>query len=77
MKTHEKQPTKNNIFSGLLLEENNARNNELNSPSTVHKPSNFDEERIIKELKMKDVEYTEKIILGEMIHKNVIKYEIP
>ena len=78
MKTHEKQPTKNNIFSGLLLEENNVRNNELNSPSTtsVHKPSNFDEERMIKELKMKDVEYTEKIILGEMVHKNVIKYKI-
>ena len=78
MKIHEKQPTKNNIFSGLFSGENNVRNYELNSPSTtsVQKPSNFDEERIIKELKMKDVEYTEKIILGEMIHKNVIKYKM-
>ena len=78
MKIHEKQPTKNNIFSRLLSGENNVRNYELNSPSTtsVHKPSNLDEERMIKELKMKDVEYTEKIILGEMVHKNVIKYKI-
>ena len=27
MKIHEKQPTKNNIFNELLLEENNACNN--------------------------------------------------
>ena len=78
MKTHEKEPTKNNIFSGLLFEENNVRNNELNSPSTtsVHKPSNLDKERIILKLKIDKTEYTEKLEFGREIYENVIKYTI-
>ena len=49
----------------------------LLSCTSVHTPSNLDEERIIRKLKIDKAEYTEKIILGEFIHKNVIKYEIP
>ena len=66
-----KKTSEYNILGESLLEENNACNSELDSPPTtsVSKPSNLDEERMIKMLKMKDVEYTEKIILGEMIQK--------
>ena len=60
-----------------LINKDNDSKSELLSSTFVNKPSNLDEERIIRKLKMDKAEYTEKIILGEMIHKNVIKYEIP
>ena len=58
-----------------LINKDNDSKSELLSSTFVNKPSNLDEERIIRKLKMDKAEYNEKIILGEMIHKNVIKYE--